>query len=164
MRESLARPARVHRMEQPAAKLLHEKLTKSVIGAFFEVYNALGFGFLEHVCVAALECELRSRGHTVAREVGVRVMYKGEVIAVQRLDLVVDDVLVVEVKSSYDLHPAAKRQLYNYLRATCMEVGLLLHFGPEPKFYRQVFTNNRKPQPRPNQPPIGGSVSRSQGP
>ena len=118
--------------------LLEEALTRSVIGAFFEVYNALGFGFLEHVYVMALERELRARGHEVAREVGVRIMYKGDQLGMQRLDMLVDDRLVVETKSTYELHRAATRQLYNYLRATSLEVGLLLHFGPKPAFYRLV--------------------------
>ena len=56
--------------------LVEEKLTHSIIGAFFEVYNALGYGFLEHIYVTALERELLARGHIVAREVGVRVAYK----------------------------------------------------------------------------------------
>ena len=119
-------------------RLLEEQLTRSVIGAFYEVYNTLGFGFLEHIYVMALERELRSRGHQVRREVGVCVMYKGEELAYQRLDMVVDDKLVVEVKSTYELHKAANRQVYNYLRATNLEVGLLFHFGPEPKFYRSI--------------------------
>lgn len=123
--------------------LLEEELSRSVIGAFFEVYNTLGFGFLEHVYTAALERELRNRNHEVAREVGVRIMYKGEHLASQRLDMIVDDRLVIEVKSSQQLPPVALRQLFNYLKSTNLEVGLLLHFGPEPKFYRQVRTNDK---------------------
>ncbi len=125
-------------------RLIEEKLTKSVIGAFFEVYNHLGFGFLEHVCKAALERELLARGHRVGREVGLRVIYKGEEIAFQRIGMLVDGSLILEVKSSYQLHPAATRQLTSYLRGTDVEVGLLLHFGPEAKFYRQVLSNNKK--------------------
>jgi GxxExxY protein len=121
--------------------LVAERITRSVIGAFFEVYNTLGFGFLEHLYVLGLERELRWRGHEVARELGVRVMYKGEELGFQRLDLVVDNTLVVETKSTTNLHKTAPRQLYNYLRATNLEVGLLLHFGPEPKFYRVLCTN-----------------------
>lgn len=124
--------------------LIEDELTQSVIGAFFEVYNTLGFGFLEHVYIMALERELRGRGHDVAREVGVRVMYKGEHLATQRLDMIVDDKLVIETKSTYLLHPAAIRQLFNYLKGTNLEVGLVLHFGPEPKFYRQVRSNKQK--------------------
>jgi GxxExxY protein len=121
--------------------IVEERLTRSVIGAFFDVYNTLGFGFLEHVYVVALERELLARGHEVARELGVPVMYKGAEIAFQRLDLVVDHKVVVETKSTYELHPAAKRQLFNYLRATTLEIGLLFHFGPEPKFYRAYAGN-----------------------
>jgi GxxExxY protein len=124
--------------------LIEEALTHSVIGAFFEVYNTLGFGFLEHVYVVALERDLRARGHQIARELGVAVIYKGEEIAFQRLDLVVDGKLVVETKSTYELHKAAIRQLYNYLHATRFEVGLLLHFGLEAKFYRVVRTNSQR--------------------
>ena len=117
-------------------ELIHERLTHSVIGAFFEVYNTLGFGFLEHVYVMALERELRSRGHTAGREVYAPVIYKSELLVRQRLDMVVDGVLIVEVKSTYELHRAATRQVFNYLRATNVDLGLLFHFGPEPKVYR----------------------------
>jgi GxxExxY protein len=116
--------------------LIYEKTTHSVIGAFFHVYNALGFGFLEAVYTSALERELRDRGHKVGREVLAPVRYKGELVARQRLDMVVDENLVVEVKSTYELHGAAPRQVYNYLRGTGLRLGLLLHFGPTPKFYR----------------------------
>ena len=122
----------------PRDGLHEEALTRSIIGAFFEVYNALGFGFLESLYAAALERELIAHGHEVAREFAVEVFYKGESIGWQRLDLVVDGRLVVEIKSTRLLPTAATRQLYNYLHATRMEVGLLLHFGPEPQFFRVV--------------------------
>ena len=122
-------------------ELLEARLTHSVIGAFYEVYNALGFGFLEHLYNAALERELVARGHGVAREVPVRVMYKGEELGIQRIDFIVDEKLVVETKSTYELHRVAPRQLFNYLRATNLEVGLLFHFGPEPRFHRVISTN-----------------------
>src|SRR5687767_522229 len=96
-------------------QLFEERLTHSVIGAFFEVYNNLGFGFLEHVYVMALERELMERKHRVAREVAVRVLYKGHPLAEQRLDMIVDEKLVVETKSTHDLHKSATRQVYNYL-------------------------------------------------
>ncbi len=131
-------------------ELIEERLTHSVIGAFFEVYNTLGYGFVEHLYVRAMEQELRARGHHVAREVSVRVMYKASMLGIQRLDLIVEDKLVVETKASTELHKAASRQLYNYLRATNLRVGLLLHFGPEPRFYRIISPskkNNPKHQP-----------------
>jgi GxxExxY protein len=124
--------------------LIEEQLTRSIIGAFYSVYRALGFGFLEHVYVMALERELRDREHRVAREASVRVTYKGEELCTQRIDMIVDEKVVVETKSAYELHPAAQRQLYNYLRATNIEVGLLLHFGREPEFYRLFCRNTQR--------------------
>ena len=118
--------------------LVEERLTHSAIGAFFDVYNTLGFGFLEIVYVMALERELLARGHQVSREVWVPVVYKGQELCKQRLDMVVDERLVIETKSTADLPKTGSRQLYNYLRATKLHVGLLFHFGPEPKFYRLV--------------------------
>jgi GxxExxY protein len=116
-------------------------LTHSIIGAFFEVYNTLGFGFFEHVYVMALERELIERNHRVAREVSVHVSYKEHVLAVQRIDMIVDDKVVVETKAGADLPNAAQRQLFNYLRATKLEVGLVLHFGLEPRFHRVLCSN-----------------------
>ena len=72
------------------------------------------------------------------------VYYKGQELTFQRLDMVVDDVLVLEVKATQELHEGSLRQLHNYLRATSLEVGLLLHFGPTPKFYRVVATQTQK--------------------
>jgi GxxExxY protein len=113
-----------------------ERLIYSAIGAFYEVYNILGCGLFEHLYVMALERELRERGHRVGREVAVPVIYKGEILGVQRLDMLVDERLVVEVKSTDELHRGATRQVYNYLRATRLRTGLLLHFGPEARYYR----------------------------
>ncbi|HVF41130.1 MAG TPA: GxxExxY protein, partial [Gemmatimonadaceae bacterium] len=120
--------------------LIHGDLSRAVISAFFEVYNTMGYGFLEHIYCVAMEGELKSRGLAAGREVAVEVRYKGNRVGFQRLDMVVDDKIIVEIKSSAVLSPTAKRQLHNYLRATDLEVGLLLHFGPSPKFYRQVVT------------------------
>lgn len=136
--------------------LIHEELTRSVIGAFFEVHNTLGHGFLERVYVESLQRELHDRGHEVGREVSVPVFYKGEEVARQRLDMIVDTKLVVEIKSTALLHAGAVRQVSNYLSATNLEVGLLLHFGLRPRFYRVVCTNQapRTPKiPSPRFPP-----------
>lgn len=122
----------------PPHELIEKALTHSVIGAFFEVYNTLGFGFVEHLYVVALERELLKRGHRVAREVAVPVFYKGEKLGIQRIDMIVNDKLIVEAKSSVELRKGAHWQLFNYLRASSLEVGLLFHFGPEPKFYRVI--------------------------
>ena len=130
--------------------LVDEALTRSVIGAFFEVYNDLGFGFLENTYITALESELKVRGHLVSREVAVFIRYKGAIVTMQRLDMIVDASLVVETKSTRLLPPTALRQLQNYLRATDLELGLLLHFGPEPKFYRRFLPNSQKRNPQKN--------------
>ena len=131
-------------MPEKQLVLVQEALTRSVIGAFYDVYNALGYGFLEHVYSLALERELSARNHRVGREVGVMVHYKGQELTFQRLDMVVDEVLVLEVKATQEIQAAGLRQLHNYLRATSLEVGLLLHFGPTPKFYRVVATHTHK--------------------
>ena len=125
-------------------RLLGEELTESVIGAFYEVYGNLRYGLLEQLYAAALAMELRERGHTVEREVRVPVEYKGHQIGWQRLDMVVDHSLVVEVKATELLPPHARRQLLSYLSATRLELGLLLYFGPNPYFYRLVNTNSAR--------------------
>jgi GxxExxY protein len=124
--------------------LVEEELTRVVIGAFFRVYNRLGFGFLEHVYAAALEKELLELGLRVSRESWVRIHYEGVELCQQRLDFVVNERMVIELKSTLELHKAAARQLLNYLRATNLEVGLLFHFGPAPKFYRLYAANTSK--------------------
>ena len=123
--------------------LLERDLTYSIIGVFFDVYGTLGYGFLEHTYMEALDIEVRARGHVVQREVPVSVYYKGRVIARHRLDMVVDGRVVVEAKAGPLLPPFAVRQLYNYLRATDLSVGLLLHFGPEAKHHRVVCERSR---------------------
>lgn len=128
----------------PPIGLIGEALTGSAIGAFFAVYDRLGTGFVEHIYVEALTRELRRRGHHVAREVSVPVFYRGEKIALQRLDVLVDSTLVVEVKAAPDTFSAGTRQLFSYLRATRLEIGLLFTFGDRPEFKRVVCRNALK--------------------
>jgi len=127
--------------ERPSSGLAHEEITRSIIGAFFDSYNGLRDGFLESTYARALELELIERGLRVDREVGVQVVYKGEAIAWHRLDMVVESRVVVEIKAGAALPPHASRQLLNYLRATRLEVGLLLHYGPSPRFFREYAPN-----------------------
>ena len=124
--------------------LLHGDLSQSVLRCFFEVYNRLGGGLPEHVYMMALERELRAARHDVARELGVPVVYKGELLTMMRIDAVVEGKLVVEAKATYIVHTNARRQLHSYLRCTRFEVGYLLHFGPEPRFHRIVCPNSGK--------------------
>lgn len=118
--------------------LLERPTTKVIIECFYEVYNTLGFGFREQIYSLAMERELIDRGRIVQREVVVPIWYKGEVLSTQRLDMIVDDRVLVESKSSYVLPSDSEEQLVNYLKATTLEVGLLLHFGPKPAFARRV--------------------------
>ena len=120
------------------SNLIERELTGAIIGAFFECYNALKFGYLESVYRSALAVELQARGHRFVREGLIEVLYKGVCVGKYRYDLLVDGRVLVEVKSGDALAPTAKRQLLNYLRGTGLEVGLLLHFGPEPRFFRCV--------------------------
>ena len=109
-----------------------------IVGSFFDVYNTLRFGFLEAVYARALELELRSRGLEVAREAAVAVCYKGQNVGFYRVDLLVDGCIVVEVKATRLLDASARYQTLNYLRATGLSLGLLLHFGPRASFQRVV--------------------------
>ena len=109
-----------------------------VVGAFFDVYNALRFGFLEAVYVRALEFELRSHGLDVQREVPVTVRYKEQDVGLYRVDLLVDGWILVEAKATKLLDPSARYQTLNCLRATGLTMGLLLHFGPRATFQRIV--------------------------
>ncbi len=127
-------------------KLLEEEITNVVIAAFFEVYNTVGYGFLENNYKLAMEHELRLRSRLVQREVPIDVTYKGVVTGTYRIDMVIDTKVIVEIKSTATLAPAAERQLQNYLCASKIDVGLLLHFGPKPKFYRQVAERLNRPR------------------
>jgi GxxExxY protein len=106
------------------------------------VYNALGYGFLESVYANALAVEVASHGLHVVREATADVSYKGAVVGTFSADLLVESRVVVELIASPKLHPAHSAQLLNYLRATDLEVGLLLHFGPRPAIRRFVASND----------------------
>ena len=122
--------------------LLERESTNAIIGAFYEVYNTLGFGFLERVYSLALERELLGRGRAVAREVSIPIFYKGEFLTYHRADLIVDEKVVVELKSTEVMPAGTRRTVVNYLEATKIEVALILHFGLEAKFYRIVSSNS----------------------
>jgi GxxExxY protein len=113
-------------------------LTGEIIGAFYECYNTLGYGFLESVYRRALATELRARGHRCVEEGPAEVTFKGVIVGAYRFDLLVDDRVILEIKAGQSLGPTDKRQLLNYLRATSIAVGLLLHFGPVPGVLRCV--------------------------
>src|SRR5262245_33806497 len=118
------------------AKVIEAELSHQIIGAFFEVYNELGYGYLEAHYSKALDLVLRRRGLAVEREHEVIVMFQGARLGIHRLDMVVERRVVIELKSTERVPEGARRQLRNYLAATGIELGLLLHFGPAAKYYR----------------------------
>ena len=124
--------------------MLHEKVTGAVIQAFYQVYNTLGYGFLEKVYENALTHELGKNGLTVRQQMPIKVHYDGRLVGEYFVDLCVEGVVIVEIKAAERLRPEHEAQLLNYLKATDVEVGLLLNFGPKPAFMRKIFTNDRK--------------------
>lgn len=129
-----------------ADKAFPEKaLTREIIAAFYRVYNTLGYGFLENVYQRALAHELVKQGIRVEREFLSAVYYDGVIVGHYRSDLVAEGKVDIETKASEHVVDADKKQLLNYLRATNLEVGLLLHFGPRPAFHRMAYSNENKP-------------------
>lgn len=120
--------------------LLEEGLTRSIIGAFYATYNKLGYGFLENIYVGGMVIELERRGHRVGREIPIAVEYDGIIIGTYRVDLLVDDRVVLEIKAEPSLSGAHERQLRNYLRCTQLEIGLLFVFGVKPQYRRFIHT------------------------
>jgi GxxExxY protein len=119
-------------------ELLYERLTESIIGAFYEVYNRLGYGFMEQAYSRALMIELGYKGLEVTRELKVDLYYRGFCIGHHRLDLLVDEKVIIEVKAVEAMPKIAMRQCLSYLRATGLQVGLVLNFGAEPQIKRVV--------------------------
>jgi len=131
-------------MERRRRELLDEAITRSIIGTFYDVHRALGFGYREHIYALAMERDLVAKGHQVDREVAVMIHYRGEPLARQTMDMIVDKRVIVENKATEYLHPGVAKQLSGYLTATIMEVGLILHFGRKPKFRRMICENRFK--------------------
>ena len=126
----------------------HSLLTQTIIGRFYEVYNELGFGFVESVYESALSIALKEAGLTCSRQVPIPVWYRGRQIGDFRADMLVESAVIVELKAVRALDGSHESQLLNYLRATSIEVGLLLNFGSKPQVKRLVFANSRKTRQR----------------
>ncbi len=124
---------------------LHSEITDKIIGAFYDVYNALGYGFLEKVYENAFSIELRARGFVVEQQKQIRIHYRQQLIGEYLADMVINDLILLELKAARAITPIHKAQLLNYLKATPYEVGLLFNFGPHPKHTRKVFSNHNKP-------------------
>jgi GxxExxY protein len=125
-------------------ELLHQELTDVIIKTFYEVYNELGYGFLERVYLNSLYLELKSKGLNVEAQRKIQVYYKGIEVGEYYADLIVENSVILELKAADSIAPAFENQILNYLRGTNCEVGLLLNFGKKPEFKRKVFENSRK--------------------
>jgi GxxExxY protein len=125
-------------------ELLHEELTNVIIKTFYEVYNELGYGFLEKVYQNSLYLELKNKGLKVEAQKRLAVYYKGTEVGEYYADLIVEDKIILELKAADYIVKDFENQILNYLRATDCEVGLLLNFGKKPEFKRKIFENIRK--------------------
>lgn len=121
---------------------LHEELTAEIIKRFYTVYNKPGYGFLEKVYEKALKYELEKSGFKVERQKPINVYYENELVGEYYADLLLEDNVIVELKAAETLCKEHELQLINYLKATEIEVGLLLNFGKTPEIKRKVFTNS----------------------
>jgi GxxExxY protein len=124
--------------------MLHKSLTGQIIKSFYQVYNTLGYGFLEKVYENALAIELRDQGFQAEQQRKIEVFYKEAKVGYYFADIIVNNVVILEIKATEGIVEANEYQLINYLKATKIETGLLLNFGKSPQFVRRVFTNNIK--------------------
>ncbi|HJP94808.1 MAG TPA: GxxExxY protein [Pyrinomonadaceae bacterium] len=126
------------------ADFKHGALTEKIIGVFFSVYNELGHGFLESVYHKSLCLALKEAGLTVHSHVHIPVWFHGQIVGRFEADILVENCVLLELKAARVLDSSHQAQLLNYLRATEIEVGLLLNFGMRPKFKRLVYNNLAK--------------------
>ncbi len=124
--------------------MLHGDITEKIIAAFFMVYNTLGYGFLEKVYENSLIIKLKHLGFSVEKQKNIKVYFEEYIVGEYFADLIINCKVIIEIKAVEKLCDEHKFQLINYLKATNMEVGLLLNFGKKPEFKRVIFTNERK--------------------
>lgn len=120
---------------------LHSDLTDKIIKCFYKVYNTLGYGFLEKVYEKALCIELDKLGLEIKQQHPISVYYENQLIGEYYADIIVDDKVIIELKAIESLKDVHGNQLLNYLKATEIEIGLLLNFGVKPEVKRKIFTN-----------------------
>ena len=125
-------------------QLKYRELTEKILSIFYDVYNELGHGFLEHVYARSMEHALTTAGLQVAREVPIAVWFRSFQVGDFKADLLVEDKVLLELKAARTIDGAFEKQILNYLRATEIEIGLLLNFGNKPEFRRFAFENSRK--------------------
>ena len=122
----------------------HSDITELVIKAFYNVYNKLGYGFLEKVYEKALVIECKKLGLNCLSQCPIEVFYDNEVVGFYIADMIVNQFVIVEIKAASAITAEHETQLVNYLKATEIEVGLLLNFGKKPEFKRKVFSSEYK--------------------
>lgn len=146
-------------MEIEGSKLLHSELTEKIIGVYYEVYNEIGHGFLESVYSNCMHRALTQAGFSAQREVSIPVYFRGWDMGQFKADLVVNALVLLELKAAQSLDRSHQAPVMNYLRATELEVGLLFNFGAsKPQFRRIVFENpNKKIRVDPRESAVGGS-------
>ena len=146
-------------MDGEKEKLLHAELTERIIGVYYDVYNEVGHGFLETVYRKAMQIALAEAGLLVQNEFPIPVWFRGQEVGIFRADLLVANCILLELKAVAALDRAHEAQLLHYLRATEIELGLLLNFGgTKPQFRRLVFQNeNKKTRVHPRESAVRGS-------
>ena len=122
----------------------HSDLTGKILGAFFQVHKDMGFGFSEKVYESALEVLLKELGLVPERQKEIKVYYHDNVVGEYKADMIVNEVVLLELKSVEKLIDAHDAQMLNYLKSTEIEVGLLLNFGRQAEFHRKIYDNSRK--------------------
>lgn len=123
---------------------IHQDLTEKIIKCYFKVYNKLGNGFLEKVYENALFYELKNIGLYCEKQKAIKVYYDSVLVGEYYADIIVNDSVILELKAAENIAEEHEFQLINYLKATNIEIGLLLNFGKQPQFKRKIFTNDRK--------------------
>src|SRR5215469_14610748 len=134
----------------------HSELTDVIIGVFYDVNNELGFGFLESVYQKAMNSALTEKGLRVESEVATSVFFRGQKVGDFRADLLVNQIVLLELKTVERIVRAHEAQVLNYLRSTALELALILNFGPQPQVRRLLLDNSRK---QAKSRPVGGSNS-----
>ena len=124
--------------------MLHKEITEKIIQAYYKVYNTMGYGFLEKIYENSLAIALRKAGLKVEQQKNIKVYFEAEEVGDYYADLLVENLVIIEVKAAKALAEEHEAQLVNYLKATTIEVGLLLNFGKEPNFKRKIFENRFK--------------------
>ncbi len=125
-------------------RYLHKEISERIIKCFYTVYNTLGFGFLEKVYENAMMIELTKNGLYTEKQKPIKVFYENNIVGEYFADIIVENSIILELKAAECIVEEHEYQLINYLKATNIEIGLLLNFGKTPEIRRKIFTNDRK--------------------